>query len=109
VHERRRTDPQRPARGIVGAGYTFDLRERELETLLEARSAPTATVMRLRSWMRPAAAETAISKTFLAMSTLMVTLLMRWAPFVTGTLMRGPCMRSIGLGPGPAPLTFVGG
>ena len=29
--------------GIVGAGYTFNLRERELETLLEARSANTAT------------------------------------------------------------------
>jgi hypothetical protein len=28
--------------GIVGAGYTFNLRERELETLLEARSANTA-------------------------------------------------------------------
>jgi putative addiction module component (TIGR02574 family) len=33
--------------------------------------------------MRPAAAEIAISKTFLAMSTAMVTLLMGWAPFVT--------------------------
>ena len=29
--------------GIVGAGYTFNLRERELETLLEARTANTAT------------------------------------------------------------------
>jgi cyanophycinase len=29
--------------GIVGAGYTFNLRERELETLLQARSANTAT------------------------------------------------------------------
>jgi cyanophycinase len=33
--------------GIVGAGYTFNLRERELETLLEARSANTpAEVLR---------------------------------------------------------------
>jgi cyanophycinase len=29
--------------GIVGAGYTFNLRARELETLLMARSANTAT------------------------------------------------------------------
>jgi hypothetical protein len=29
--------------GIVGAGYTFNLRERELETPSEARSANTAT------------------------------------------------------------------
>ena len=29
--------------GIVDAGYTFNLRERALETLLEARSANTAT------------------------------------------------------------------
>ncbi len=29
--------------GIVGAGYTFNLRGRELETLLLARSANTAT------------------------------------------------------------------
>ncbi len=33
--------------GIVGAGYTFNLRERELEMLLEARSANTpAEVLR---------------------------------------------------------------
>ena len=31
--------------GIVGAGYTFNLRERELETLLEAPTANTATEM----------------------------------------------------------------
>ena len=29
--------------GVVGAGYTFNLRERELETLVEARSANAAT------------------------------------------------------------------
>ncbi|HEX8211670.1 MAG TPA: hypothetical protein VF584_15965 [Longimicrobium sp.] len=29
--------------GIVGAGYTFNLRQREMETLLEARTANTAT------------------------------------------------------------------
>ena len=29
--------------GIVGAGYTFNLRERELETLVQMRSAPSPT------------------------------------------------------------------
>jgi cyanophycinase len=36
--------------GIVGAGYTFNLRERELETLLLARSANTATEVLRGGW-----------------------------------------------------------